>query len=117
MNICELCKTERTFDDFWVVNNLSGKKTLECKNERDCANKQKVLRDAKMKADKEAKELELITKWGIKSDDLEELPRLRDASIHYYDRANDRIFTLPLHGGDNTMHVDTNASLRRCYNL
>ena len=117
METCVLCGRIMPNTDVFSVSNL-GKKTFECKDEDVCldvatqARKEKAI---KAKADRASAFRE---KFGVNIEDLVELtPRLRDASVHYYDKVGDRIFTQQLWNTDGDMTLNESDQLRRLFNL
>jgi hypothetical protein len=117
METCVLCERIMPNSDVFSVSNL-GKKTFECKDEDVCldvatqARKEKAI---KAKANRSAAFRE---KFGVNIDDLVELtPRLRDASVHYYDKVGDRIFTQQLWNNDGDMTLNESQQLRRMFKL
>lgn len=116
MEHCELCGRQQSVNDMWSVSGI--KKTYECKDEAACrklAAEHRALKAAKAKAERTVAFKE---KFGVDLCELVELsPRLRDASIHYYDSVGDRIFTQALWDQDGEMKINTNPQLRAVYGL
>lgn len=112
MESCALCCQVAPVTNMFSVSNR-GTKTFECKDETKCK------RVCKENADK-AKTNKLTTfreKFGVNMEDLVELsPRMRDASIHYYDKVGDRIFTKCLYE-DGEIQLNESPQLRRMFKL
>jgi hypothetical protein len=117
METCGLCGRTMPSSDMFSVSNM-GKKSFECKDEAICRNvaeKTRKERAIKAKADRSAAFRE---KFGVNIEDLVELmPRLRDASVHYYDSVYDRIFTQKLWDNDGEMEINNSAQLRAIYKI
>jgi hypothetical protein len=117
METCELCGQHLSLGELFSVSN-QGKKTFECKNEESCgklAVEHRALKAAKAKAERIAAFKE---KFGVDLCDLVELtPRMRDASIHYYDKVGDRVFTQALWDQDGEMKINNSPVLRKMHGL
>jgi hypothetical protein len=96
----------------------NGKKTFECKDEVVCRQVAEKTRKERAMAAKVARSAKFREKYGIGIEDLVELtPRLRDASVHYYDSVYDRIFTQRLWDNDGEMEINNSAQLRAMYKI
>ncbi len=117
METCELCGQTLSLGELFSVSN-QGKKTFECKDEVACrklATEHRALKAAKAKTERTAAFRE---KYGVDLCELVELtPRMRDASIHYYDAVGDRIFTQALWDQDGEMKINNSPQLRAIYKL
>ncbi len=117
METCGLCGRTMSTSVMFSVSD-GGKKSFECKDEkvcRDVAIQTRKERAIKAKADRSAAFRE---KFGVNIEDLVELmPRLRDASIHYYDSVYDRIFTQKLWDNDGEMEINNSAQLRTIFKI
>jgi hypothetical protein len=108
---CALCGAEKLDKNMFAVHN-GGKKTYECADEKKC----KVDRIEYNEKQRQSKIKAFTDSHEINLDDLEELPRYRDGSIHFYDRKNDRFFIKSLHDGPTVMprlDPDNDAEKRR----
>lgn len=112
-----MCGRNLPTNDLFSVSNL-GKKTFECKDEDVCLDVATQVRKdkaIKAKADRSAAFRE---KFGVNIEDLVELtPRLRDASVHYYDKVGDRVFTQKLWDNDGIMEINNSPQLRALFKL
>ena len=117
METCELCGRNLPTTELFSVSNL-GEKTFECKDEDVCLDIARQVRKdkaIKAKADRSAAFRE---KFGVNIEDLVELtPRLRDASVHYYDKSGDRVFTQKLWDNDGEMEINNSPQIRVLYKL
>jgi hypothetical protein len=117
METCELCGQTLSLGELFSVSN-QGKKTFECKDEVACRKltaEHRALKAAKAKTERAAAFRE---KFGVDLCDLVELtPRMRDASIHYYDPRGNRIFTQALWEPNGELKLNTNDRLRVLFGL
>ena len=113
METCGLCGRSMPSADVFSVGNA-----FECKDEDVCldvATQVRKEKAIKAKADRSAAFRE---KFGVNIEDLVELtPRLRDASVHYYDKAGDRVFTQKLWDNDGIMEINNSPQLRALFKL
>jgi hypothetical protein len=117
MENCALCGRLMSLGDMFTVSD-GGKKTYECKDEVACNALKAEYRKQKAAREKADMSASFREKYGICVEDLTELtPRMRDASVHYYDPVGDRVFTQALWQPDGDMSVNTSVQLRAIYKL
>ena len=117
METCGLCGRNVADGDLFSVSDC-GKKTFECKDEKICREIAEKTRKERAIAAKAARTAAFREKYGVGIEDLVELtPRLRDASVHYYDSIYDRIFTQKLWDNDGEMEVNDSSQLRSLYKI
>lgn len=117
MESCALCGRSMAVCDLFSVSDC-GKKTFECKDEKICREIAEKTRKERAIAAKVARSSAFREKYGIGIEDLVELtPRLRDASVHYYDSVYDRIFTQKLWDNDGEMEINNSSQLRAMYKI
>lgn len=117
METCALCERSVPNADMFSVSNW-GKKSFECKDERTCQTIAAQVRKDKAIKNNANRAAAFREKFGVNIEDLVELgPRLRDASVHYYDKVGDRIFTQPLWNDNGDMTLNESVQLRRMFNL
>lgn len=128
---CTKCDREGQIDKELLVVSSNGSKSYECINEGEC---NRIVKDRE-KLEKEKKENEIkmsklrkledkqITPeeyqslsqedkfevmYDLKFDELYKLPRLRDASIHYYHPVSDCVYTTRLYGSNDELFENKN---------
>lgn len=117
METCGLCGRTMSIGELFSVSEL-GKKTFECKDEDTCLDVATQVRKEKAIKAKVNRAAAFREKFGVNMEDLVELkPRLRDASVHYYDKSGDRIFTQALWDQDGEMKINNFPQLREIYKL
>jgi hypothetical protein len=116
MEQCALCFRNVSKAELFSVSDC-GKKTFECKDEKVCREIADNARKNHALLIKTNRSLTFKEKYGVDITDLIELPRLRDASIHYYDASNNRIFTQKLWDNDGEMEINDSPQLKRLLNL
>lgn len=117
METCALCGRTMVVGDLFSVSDR-GKKTYECKDEKVCRDIEVKTRKERAIAAKAARSDLFRKKYGVGIEDLVELtPRLRDASVHYYDSIYDRIFTQKLWDNDGEMEINNSPQLRAIYKI
>lgn len=117
METCVLCGRTVAISDLFSVSDC-GKKSFECKDEVVCRQVAEKTRKERAIAAKAARSTVFREKYGVGIEDLVELtPRLRDASVHYYDSVYDRIFTQRLWDNDGEMEINNSAQLRAIYKI
>ena len=117
METCGLCERNLPTKDLFSVSNM-GNKTYECKDEDACLDVATQMRKEKAIKAKSDRSVAFREKFGVNFEELVELsPRLRDASVHYYDKVGDRIFTQKLWDGNGIMSLNQSEQLRKLYKL
>ena len=117
METCALCGRSMAVGELFSVSDC-GKKTFECKDEVVCRQVTEKTRKERAIAAKAARTAVFREKYGVGIEDLVELtPRLRDASVHYYDSIHDRIFTQKLWDNDGEMEINNSTQLRTIYKI
>ena len=117
METCGLCERKLPTKDLFSVSNM-GNKTYECKDEDACLDVATQMRKEKAIKAKSDRSVAFREKHGVGIEDLVELtPRLRDASVHYYVKVGDRVFTQKLWDNDGEMSVNQSEQLRKLYKL
>ena len=113
METCGLCGRSMQSSDVFSVGNA-----FECKDEDVCLDVATQVRKEKAIKAKTDRSAAFREKFGVNIQDLVELtPRLRDASVHYYDSIYDRIFTQKLWDNDGDMEINNSAQLRAIYKI
>ncbi len=113
---CSLCDFENNINKMFVVHS-GGTKTYECSDEKNCKLRQpeKQKKDFENKQKNYSNKLNIFNeKYGVLFEKLEKLPAFRDASTHYYDRKNDRIFTKSMFAAEDDLpELNTNDEYLR----
>lgn len=96
---CSLCGSQNLDTNMFACYD-QGVKTYECTDEKKCNYNKKIYKE-KQNQEKlqKFKDANIDISW----DNLEELPRFRDASIHYYDRKHDLFFIKSIYESEDVL--------------